>query len=68
VYGLTPNLPSKIISVKIPINHVNKQQKAVAFVEFGDKDAMEDAINRHHEVSSQSLNLNYDSVSIPPTL
>jgi len=40
---------SNIISVKIPINHFNKQQKAVAFVEFGDKDAMEDAINRHHE-------------------
>lgn len=42
---------AKIIGVKIPINHFNKQQKAVAFVEFGDKDTMEDAINKHHDVS-----------------
>ena len=41
----------KIISVKIPINHYNRQQKAVAFVEFRDKDAMEYAISGHHEAS-----------------
>lgn len=43
---------NKIINIKIPINHYNKQQKAVAFVEFGDKEAMDDALAKRHEVST----------------
>jgi len=38
-----------ITSIKLPVNHFSRQQKAVAFVEFGDKEAMEEGLTKHLE-------------------
>ncbi|KAF8334973.1 uncharacterized protein EI90DRAFT_2993369 [Cantharellus anzutake] len=38
-----------ITHIKIPLNHASRQQKPVAFVEFGDKEVMEEGLGRHSE-------------------
>ncbi|KAF8306250.1 hypothetical protein DL93DRAFT_2232656 [Clavulina sp. PMI_390] len=45
---------SNITHIKIPINFHSKQQKAVAFVEFGDKDAMDEALAKHNETIGET--------------